>query len=221
MSKSPGPFDPKTVKRKLTRRRLVGIDRSGPEPTATRAGQPLRPFTIPNVVGYVRIALLPLFLVLAFGSGDGRSVAAALIFWVIAAGDYFDGFLARATGQYSRLGALMDPVIDRATVLAGVAVAWNFELLPRWGLVLLAARELATLGLARYGLKHGVDIEINWIGRVGVFWIFTGLFLSFIFEGPFVEIAFFFGLACGIVASWLYYRRARAVQGGSQPSTPD
>src|SRR3954447_19025718 len=91
-------------------RRQFGLDRSGPPPRQTRPGQPLRPWTIPNAVGYIRLAGLPVFLYLAFSSGDGRDPWAAAIFWLIAAGDYLDGFLARATGQYSRMGALLDPV---------------------------------------------------------------------------------------------------------------
>ncbi len=58
------------------------------------------------------------------------------MFWLIAAGDYLDGFLARLTGQYSRLGALLDPLIDRLTILSGAVVCWHFELLPRWALAL-------------------------------------------------------------------------------------
>ena len=46
-------------------RRLTGLDRSGPLPAQTRAGQPLRPLTIPNMVGYLRLASIPVFLVLA------------------------------------------------------------------------------------------------------------------------------------------------------------
>ena len=106
-----------------SRRRLFGIDRSGPSPRETRRGAPLHPWTIPNLVGYVRLAAIPVFLALAFESGDGRATAPALIFFAIAVGDYVDGFLARATGQYSRMGALLDPVVDRLTVLSGAVVA--------------------------------------------------------------------------------------------------
>ena len=49
-------------------------------------------------------------------------------------GDYADGIAARVTGQYSRLGALMDPVTDRLLVISGVVVCWHFQLLPRWAL---------------------------------------------------------------------------------------
>ena len=68
-----------------------------------------------------------------------------MVFWAIAAGDYLDGFLARVTGQYSRMGALLDPLVDRLTILSGAVVCWSFELLPRWALALLALRELAML----------------------------------------------------------------------------
>ena len=50
------------AKPSLTRRRLLGLDRSGPPPPATVAGAPLNPWTIPNAIGYIRIALVPVFL---------------------------------------------------------------------------------------------------------------------------------------------------------------
>ena len=91
----------------------------GPAAEADQAGQPLRPWTIPNLVGYLRLASIPVFLYLALGSGDGRDPAATILYFWIVVGDYVDGFLARATGQYSRLGALMDPVIDRLAYVVG------------------------------------------------------------------------------------------------------
>jgi len=126
---------------RLTFRRLAGLDRSGPPPPETVKGAPLRPWTIPNAIGYVRIALLPVFLVLAFNA-DGQSAAATIIFAVVAWSDYFDGIAARLTGQYSRLGTLMDPVIDRLLTLSGGIVCFWFELLPRWALILLVVREV-------------------------------------------------------------------------------
>ena len=65
-----------------------------------------------------------------------------MLFAVIGWADYADGIAARVTGQYSRLGALLDPIVDRLLVLSGVVVCWHFELLPRWALAVLAAREL-------------------------------------------------------------------------------
>ena len=161
-------------------------------------------FLLPNFVGYARLAGIPLFLYLAFDSGDGRSAASAIVFWLIAAGDYLDGFLARVTGQYSRLGALMDPLIDRLTILSGAIVCWSFELLPRWALALLALRELTMLFLAQYGLRHGVDIEVNWPGRVSVFPIMGGIFFAMVFAGWVPAALLIVGLGLAIVATVLY-----------------
>ena len=80
------------------------------------------------------------------------------------------------------MGALLDPVVDRAAVLAGAAVCWHFELLPRWALRSLAVREVVTLVLARMALRRGIDLEINWIGRIGVFLVFGGIFWSMVVD---------------------------------------
>jgi CDP-diacylglycerol--glycerol-3-phosphate 3-phosphatidyltransferase len=187
-------------------RRLFGLDRSGPPPRQTRRGEPLNPWTIPNAVGYARIAAIPVFLWLAFESGDGRSAGSAIVFCLIAGGDYVDGFLARVTGQYSRLGALLDPLIDRLAILSGAIVCWHFELLPRWALALLVAREVVMLGLAQHGLRHGVEIRVNWPGRISVFPIMGGIFLALIVEGWVPEALLVAGVALAIAATVLYAR---------------
>ncbi len=195
-------------------RRLFGLDRSAPPPPVTRRGQPLHPWTIPNAVGYLRLAALPVFLVLAYSTEDGTSLASALVFWAISGGDYLDGILARITGQYSRLGALLDPLVDRLTILAGAVVCWSFELLPRWALALLALRELTMLAIASYGLRHGVDIEVNWPGRISVFPIMGGIFLALLAPGWVATALLIWGLAMAILATVLYAREGlRAARG--------
>jgi CDP-diacylglycerol--glycerol-3-phosphate 3-phosphatidyltransferase len=195
---------------RLTRRRLVGLDRSGPDPRETRAGEPLRPFTLPNLIGYARLAGIPVFLVLAFESGDGRTFWAAATFWLIAVGDFLDGLVARATGQYSRLGALLDPVVDRALVVSGAVVCWHFELLPRWALAVLLARELVTLALAEIGIRAGIDLEINWLGRIGIILILSAIFFALAFASWVVEALLIVGLAFAILATVVYVRSALA-----------
>jgi phosphatidylglycerophosphate synthase len=187
-------------------RRLFGLDRTAPAPSATRAGQPLHPLTIPNMVGFARLAALPVFLYLAFNSGDGRTASAAILFWLIAAGDYLDGLLARVTGQYSRLGALLDPVVDRLTVLSGAAVCWHFELLPRWALVVLAVREVVTVVLAELALRRGIDLEINWLGRAGVFPVMASIFFAMAIDSWFPTALLIFGLIIEILATAVYLR---------------
>jgi CDP-diacylglycerol--glycerol-3-phosphate 3-phosphatidyltransferase len=199
--------------RRLTKGRLVGLDRSGPEPIETRRGQPLRPLTIPNMIGYARLAAIPVFLYLAFDSGDGRTAPAAVLYALIAGGDYIDGFVARATGQYSRMGAILDPIVDRLTILAGVAVCWHFELLPRWALAALLVRELITVTLAQVGLRRGLDVEINWLGRIGVWLAMTGIFFALAVETWISTAVLLTGLAALLLATLLYVRSALAARG--------
>jgi len=208
------------VRQQLTRKRLMGIDRSGGPPAATQKGQPLRPFTIPNVVSYARIALLPVFLAVALSSDDGRETWAAVIYFLIAWGDQLDGLLARVTGQYSRLGALLDPLTDRALVLVGVVVCFHFELLPRWALVALAARELFMLGLTRFGLRKGMDLGINMVGRWAVWPVMFAVFLTLIVDSWVADASLYLGLALTLWATALYVRDGvRFLRSGSDQAS--
>jgi cardiolipin synthase len=197
----------------LTFRRLFGLDRSGPPPPATLRDAPWHPWTLPNVIGFVRLALIPVFLVLALDSDDGTDPVAVGLFAIIGVSDYLDGIAARVTGQYSRLGALLDPVVDRLLVLAGVVVCWRFELLPRWLLLLLVLREVAIVVLARIALQHERDLQINWPGRAAVWPVMSAIFLALCgVEGPAV-VLLVIGLALAMLALALY------VRDGLQPST--
>jgi CDP-diacylglycerol--glycerol-3-phosphate 3-phosphatidyltransferase len=198
----------------LSRRRLLGLDRSGPPPPETVRGAPLRPFTLPNAIGLARLCLIPVFLALALGSGDGREALATVLFVAIAWGDQLDGIAARLTGQYSRLGALIDPLTDRLLVVSGVVVCWHFELLPRWALGLLAARELAMLVLTQAALRRGLDLRINMVGRWAVWPVMGAIGLALMFESVVLELLLYLGVAMTLAATALYlqdgYRQLKA-----------
>jgi CDP-diacylglycerol--glycerol-3-phosphate 3-phosphatidyltransferase len=201
-------------------KRLSGIDRSGGPPPETQKGEPLRPWTIPNAISYVRIALLPVFLVVAFESGDGRGFAVAGLFWLIAWGDQLDGLAARLTGQYSRLGALLDPLTDRALVISGVVVCWHFELVPRWALAVLIARELAMLVLAQVGLRVGMDLKINMVGRWAVWPVMFAIFLTMIVDTWVATASLYIGLALTLWATAIYFADGyRFLQARDRPSS--
>jgi cardiolipin synthase len=202
----PDPDKAPTRRGRLTFARLSGLDRSGPPPAATQSGSPLRPWTIPNAIGFTRLALIPVFLIVALSSEDGVDALAATLFAVIGWGDYADGIAARVTRQYSRLGALMDPVTDRLLVVSGAVVCWRFELLPRWALAVLAARELTMLALGRYGLRHGVELRINWPGRLAVAPVMGSFFFAMVGLGKAGEVMLYVGLALALVATALYLR---------------
>ena len=191
---------------RLTFRRLSGLDRSGPPPPATVKGQPLHPWTIPNAIGYVRLALIPVFLVLALNSESGTDPLPAVLYAVIAWSDYADGIAARVTGQYSRFGALLDPIVDRLLIISGVAVCWYHDLLPRWALAVLVARELFTLAAGRYALNRGAELDINWWCRLAVWPVMGAIFAGLVDLKTTAAVLLYVGVAMALVATALYTR---------------
>jgi cardiolipin synthase len=186
--------------------KLLGLDRSGPAPPETEAGRPLRPWTIPNAIGFARLALIPVFLASAFSTKHGTGALPATLFAVVGWGDYADGIAARLTRQYSRLGALMDPVTDRLLIVSGAVVCWHFQQLPRWALAVLAARELAMVALARYGIRRGMALKINWPGRLAVAPVMGSFFFAMVSLQDFAEVLLYVGLGLALAASALYLR---------------
>jgi cardiolipin synthase len=173
----------------------------------TRSDQPLNPWTLPNLIGFIRLALIPVFLVVAFSSDDGEDALAAILFAVIGWADYLDGFMARLTGQYSRLGALLDPIVDRLLVVSGMVVCWHFSLLPRWAIAIVVARELFMLALSRYGLRRGLELKINWPGRLAVAPTMGAPFFAMAGVHWLAEVLLYVGIALSLTATFLYLKR--------------
>jgi CDP-diacylglycerol--glycerol-3-phosphate 3-phosphatidyltransferase len=200
---------PPVERARLTFRRLSGLDRSGPPPPETLPGAPWRPWTIPNAIGYVRLALLPVFLVLALSSENGTDALPLILYAVIGWTDYLDGISARVTGQYSRLGTLLDPLVDRLLVLSGVIVCWHFELLPHWGLALLGLRELLVIGLVAYGRRRGIELKVNWLGRWGVWPVMSALFFAMAGVDWLAHGSLYLGLVLYLASAAQYFRDGR------------
>jgi phosphatidylglycerophosphate synthase len=124
--------------------------------------------------------------------------------------------VARITGQYSRLGALLDPLTDRLLVIAGAIVAWEFELLPRWALAVLAAREALMLLLTQLALRRGMDLSVNMLGRWAVWPVMGALGLAMIVETWVTDALLYIGLAITLAATARYLQDGlRALRKGS------
>ena len=191
---------------RLTFRRLAGLDRSGPPPPQTLRDQPWNVATIPNAIGFVRLALIPVFLVLALSSDSGTDALPAVIFAVVSWSDYADGVAARLTGQYSRFGALLDPFVDRLLVVSGLVVCWHFELLPRWAIALVVFRELFLLVLGPLAQRRGLELRINWPGRLAVWPTMSAIFFALVGLLTLAEVLLYCGLALAWYAVVLYLR---------------
>jgi CDP-diacylglycerol--glycerol-3-phosphate 3-phosphatidyltransferase len=204
--------------RKLTFRRLTGLDRSGPPPPETLSGHPLNPWTIPNFIVLLRFLGIPVFLVVAFSSGDGTTLTGAFLYLGLALSDYADGIAARVLRSYSRLGAILDPLVDRLLVVAGIVVCWYYETLPRWALAILIAREVFMLGVARYGMRHGLELKINWPGRAGIWFTLGAPFWAMADVRLLALGALYIGLVLTLWSTVLYVRDGR-LQLSDRPSS--
>ncbi len=195
---------------RISKTRLFGIDRSGPPPPATLSDQPLNPWTIPNVIGFARLAAIPVFLAVALSSQGGEDALAVVIWAIIGWSDYLDGFTARLTGQYSRLGALLDPIVDRLLVISGMVVCWHFHLLPRWAIAIVIGREFFMLALSRFALARGVELRINWPGRLGVAPTMSAPFFAMAGVHWLALVMLYCGMALALSATVLYVRTGMA-----------
>ncbi|KFZ31883.1 CDP-diacylglycerol--glycerol-3-phosphate 3-phosphatidyltransferase [Pseudidiomarina salinarum] len=79
-------------------------------------------WTIPNLLTYFRILLIPVFLVIYYLPGQEAHFWAAVVFAIAGLTDGLDGYIARKFDQYSKFGAFLDPVADKVMVAASLVV---------------------------------------------------------------------------------------------------
>ena len=127
-----------------------------------------RVLTIPNVISFLRIALIPVFVALIVDPNTRR--AGLVVFVVVVATDWVDGALARATGQVSALGKVLDPVADRLAIAAGLIALVVADAFPLWAALLILVRDLTVLiaGLVLLS-KRRARIEVRYLGKVATF----------------------------------------------------
>jgi len=101
-------------------------------------------------------------------------------------------------------------------VISGAVVAWDFELLPRWALLVLAAREALMLVLTQIALRRGIDLNVNMLGRWAVWPVMSALGLAMIVETWVSDALLYVGLALTLAATVLYLQDGwRALREGS------
>ena len=120
----------------------------------------------PNALSLLRVALLP-FIILSLRNGMDALLLALMA--LAAATDYFDGFLARRTGQVTDLGKVLDPLADKICVNTMVATIWLWRGFPGWAAIMILARDLLILlgGWLILKKKKAVPVS-NWPGKIAV-----------------------------------------------------
>jgi cardiolipin synthase len=161
--------------------------------------------TWPNALTGLRALGIPLFVYLALvPEYDGWAIA---VLAVGGATDYFDGKLARALGQESKLGEILDPTIDRLYILATLIVLYMREAIPLWLIATLIARDgvLAVVALV-LAAKGKAPLKVTFVGKAATFnllYAFPFLLLA-LSDSLLGDIAFVLGWAFAVWGVALY-----------------
>ena len=126
---------------------------------------PARPLSLPNLLTYGRVAAVPVVVALILVSDSDWARWTALGIYVAAAiTDFFDGYLARAWGQQSSLGRMLDPIADKLLV-ASVLLALAADGMIRGWLVaaalIILCREVLVSGLREYLADLHVPVPVT------------------------------------------------------------
>ncbi len=119
----------------------------------------------PNFITVVRILLIPVFVVLFITPTPDRSLSAAVIFVVAAVTDLLDGYIARRTGQITKLGKLLDPIADKLLVLSALILLVNIDRVSALVAILVIAREVAVTGIRAIAAGEGMIIAAETTGK--------------------------------------------------------
>ena len=125
--------------------------------------------TTASKITLIRVAFIPLFMLLMYLSGGetGLWMWLSLAVFVIASlTDYVDGYIARRYDQVSDFGKFLDPLADKLLVIAAMTMFCEWGLFPAWALMIVLTREFAVTGLRLVAVGKGKVIAAGWSGKV-------------------------------------------------------
>jgi CDP-diacylglycerol--glycerol-3-phosphate 3-phosphatidyltransferase len=120
---------------------------------------------LPNMLTLVRILLIPVFVIFFIEPTPDRSLIAAVIFTLAAMTDLLDGYIARRTGQVTKLGKLLDPIADKLLVLSALILLVNIDRVSALVAILVIARELAVTGIRAIAAGERLIIAAETAGK--------------------------------------------------------
>lgn len=125
--------------------------------------------TTANMITMARIALIPVFMVLAALDSTAGQWAAFVIFVLASLTDGLDGYIARKYNQVSNFGKFVDPLADKLLVCAALLIFVENGLVPAWAVMVILAREFAVSSLRMVAAAQGVVIQAAIWGKVKTF----------------------------------------------------
>jgi cardiolipin synthase len=183
-----------------------------------------RVVTLPNLLSLLRLLGVPLFLWLLLGpEADGWAIVVLALSGVT---DWADGKLARALGQSSKLGALLDPAADRLYIVATLVAFVLRDVIPLWVVVVLLGRELV-LGLTLLALRRAgwPPLQVHYLGKAATFLLLYAFPLLLLADGdnpvasvaqPIAYALTIWGAALYVLAGFFYVVQAVGLLAGGR-----
>ncbi len=122
-------------------------------------------WSAPNIITFVRVALIPLFLGFTFYESRVHSFVAAMLYTLAAATDFLDGWVARRWNQVTVLGKFLDPLADKLIAISALIMLVHLGRVAAWIVVVVMARELAVTGLRTIAMSEGIVIAAGQEGK--------------------------------------------------------
>ncbi len=126
--------------------------------------------TIPNLLTFSRILLIPIFVVFFYLPVSWGHVGAAILFTVAAITDWLDGYLARNLKQGTRFGSFLDPVADKLAVAVALVLIVGemgsaYVAIPA---AIIVGREIVISGLREWMAEIGkrTSVSVNSMGKI-------------------------------------------------------
>ena len=174
---------------------------------------------LPNILTVARLAVLPVFWWVMLAAPSGRSALAFVIFGVASLTDWFDGWLARRYGSFSRFGRLAAPLADRLLIDSAVILLWHHGRLPLLAPALILGRDVVlALGIGS-AARHGYELTVVYLGKTATSVLMVGLASLILFprQASWPPVRFWSGLGLSLAAGCVYLVSVRARSRGPQP----
>ena len=174
---------------------------------------------LPNALTLARLAVLPVFWWVLLEADNGQSTLAFVIFGLASLTDWFDGWLARRYGSFSRFGRLADPLADRLLIDSAVILLWHHDRLPLLAPILIIGRDLVLAFGIGSAARHGYELSVIYLGKAATSVLMVGLGFMMLLppSASWPSVLFWAGLALSLAAGGVYLVSARARARRPQP----
>lgn len=124
-------------------------------------------FTLPNLLSALRLALVPVFLILLL---EEQNLMAIIVLAISSVTDYLDGYFARKFNQVTRLGQLLDPAADRLYIFSTLVALSITGVIPAWLAAVIIGRDFVLLIVYPVLATHGYGpLPVHYLGKAGTF----------------------------------------------------